>query len=76
MTDREYECGDCGWVGSAYDMDGVTIKGLPSMPAGRRDLGYDCPECGNVIGAMRMRPDGPDNYEHFWDEMNGERREI
>ncbi|AGC34453.1 hypothetical protein HVTV-2_gp84 [Haloarcula virus HVTV-2] len=24
---------------------------------------------------MRMRPDGPNDYEHFWDEMNGERRE-
>lgn len=76
MTDWEYECGDCGWVGPADAMDGVMLEGLPSMPSTRRDLGYDCPECGNVIGAKRMRPDGSGGHERFWDEINGERREI
>lgn len=76
MTEWEYECGDCGWVGPADGMDGVMVPGLPSMPATRRDLGYDCPECGNVIGAGRMKPDGAGGFEHFWDEMNGERREL
>ncbi|AGC34454.1 hypothetical protein HVTV-2_gp85 [Haloarcula virus HVTV-2] len=32
MSEKEYECYDCGWVGSTDNMDGVTIKGLPSMP--------------------------------------------
>lgn len=75
MSEKEYECGGCGWVGSSDAMEGVMIDGLPSMPSGRRDLGYDCPECGEVIGAKRMKPDGQGDYEHFWDEMNGERRE-